>query len=123
MKMETINLSNPDDVRAVIARQRQATIQKFRTRIAITVEQVRRAGCRNAKREEKEALERITELVNEAVEEGSRAGLVWFALSRVSLEKNDDPAAFFSELAELARSEVLALLRAVVSDISGGVTS
>jgi C-terminal processing protease CtpA/Prc len=120
MTMKSVNLSNPDDVRTAIAWERHATIQKYKTRMVIAAEQVRHARCRHAKREETKALEQLYKLVVEAIEEGSRAGLGWIALSRISSEKKDDLAALFQELAEQATSEVQGLLRSVIHDVRSG---
>jgi hypothetical protein len=115
--MRTLNLSNPDDVSVAVTAERQAAIEKFRTRFAIAVEQWPRALYRNLLREKAAALKQLDELVTQAIAEGSRAGLVWVVLS--GNEKTDFDA-IIRELIEQAKADARALLNAVLDEVCSG---
>jgi hypothetical protein len=119
--MITFNLSNPDDVSALVAQERHITIKKFRTPFAIAAEQVRRARCRNSPNEEVAALKHFHKLFQEAVQKTSFAGFPWFVLSSMQGdEQKPDYTAFVREAAAQAEADVLELLRAVVDQVFDG---
>jgi hypothetical protein len=119
MRIETIDLSNPNDVSAAIAWERHAAIQKFRTRFAIAAEQVRRARCRNSPNEEVAALKHFEELFLEAINKASLAGLFWIVLSSKDEDKPDF-SAIVREAADQVTADARDLLRTVVDQVYNG---
>ena len=102
------------------AYERTEIILGFKTRLAIEVEETRRARIRNSLLAEREGYLRIQKLLNEMIAAASRVGVMWIALESASADKKTPLDAIVRDFHEKATTESLALLEIVIDELADG---